>query len=82
MKISSIIVQVAFVLAVVALAVYMFYDVIALYFEEQYGICIRKTKKIKKDDKKHLDSDSEDCSLCADGCCDCDNGSLPQEARG
>ena len=81
MKFLSIIVQFLFIAAVVALAVYMFYDVIALYFEEQYGICIRKTKKIKKDDKKHLDNDSEGCGLCSDGGCDCDNGGLPQEAR-
>jgi len=77
MKVLSIIVQIAFVFAVAALAVYMFYDVIALYFEEQYGVCIRKTKKIKKDDKKHLDNGSEDCHLCADGGCDCDNGGVP-----
>ena len=81
MKILSIIVQIAFVFAVAALAVYMFYDVIALYFEEQYGISIRKTRK-RKHEEKHLDSNSEDCHLCADGGCDCDNGCVPQEARG
>lgn len=80
MKTLSIILQIALVFAVAALAVYMFYDVIALYFEEQYGVCIRKTKK-KEYDEKHLDIDSEDCNCGSDDCCDCDNGGLPQEAR-
>lgn len=81
MKTLSIILQVLLVFAVAALAVYMFYDVIAFYFEEKYGICIKKTKKIKKDVKKHLDIDSENCHICADGSCNCDNGGMPQEAR-
>jgi hypothetical protein len=80
MKFLSIIVQFLFIAAVVALAVYMFYDVIALYFEEQYGISIKKKRK-RKHNEKHLDNNSEDCNCCADGGCDCDNGGLPQEAR-
>lgn len=80
MKILSIIVQILFIAAIVALAVYMFYDVIALYFEEQYGISIKKTRK-RKNNEKHLDNGSEDCRLCADDCCDCDNGGVLEEAR-
>lgn len=76
MKALSIILQVLLVFAVVALSVYMFYDVIALYFEEQYGITIKK----KKDDEKHLDIDSEDCNCGSDDCRDCDNGGVLEEA--
>lgn len=76
MKALSIILQALLVFAVVALSVYMFYDVIALYFEEQYGITIKK----KKDDEKHLDIDSEDCNCGSDDCRDCDNGGVLEEA--
>lgn len=77
MKILSIIVQFLFIAAIVALAVFMFYDVIALYFEEQHGITIKK----KKDDKEHLDTDSKDCNCGSDDCRDCDNGGVPQETK-
>lgn len=77
MKILSIIVQILFVAAIAGLAVYMFYDVIASYFEEQYGINIKKTK----DEKEHLDIDSEDCNCGSDDCRDCDNGGVLEEAR-